>query len=260
MRRLLKPLCVAGLLAVPAVAVAADAPPGAVQLDPNIAGRASTLRIELGQEALAGRSSNDERPQSLHLQGTRGLRINPRAVARRCTDEQADAFNCPARSRIGSGSAEGRAETSPVTGIDFTATIDVFLAPRRQVGDIAGVVVQIREPQSGQRFTVKGRIIPIAAGPFGSELRFEGLDGGGELPPGVTVTLRRVQITAGAQRVVRRRVTVRRNGMRRRVTRRFRYTLLRNPRTCTSPWPYRLRVVYRDRTEDFNGSVDCRPR
>ena len=259
MRRLLKPLCAAGLLAVPAGAVAADAPPGAVQLSPNVAGRASELRIDLGEEALAGRSSNDERPRSLHLQGTRGLRINPRAVARRCTDEQADAYNCPERSRIGRGTAEGRAEAGLI-GTDFTADIDVFLAPRRQAGDIAGVVVQVREPQSGERFSVKGRIIPLADGPFGSELRFEGLDGGGQLPPGVTVTLRRVQLTAGARRVVRRRVTVRRGGKRRRVTRRFRYTLLRNPRTCTSPWPYRLRVVYSDRTEDFNGSVDCRPR
>jgi hypothetical protein len=86
------------------------------------------------------------------------------------------------------------------------------------------------------------------------------LAGGGQLPPGVTVTLDRVELRVAAKRTVRRRVTVRRNGKRRRVIRRTRYSFLTNPRTCTAPWPYRLNVEYPDRTDTYDGSVPCRTR
>lgn len=248
-------------LTAPAAASAADAPPGAVRLSPDVAGRGSELRVEIGGEALA-QPSGGEQPRALSLFGARGLKIDKRAVARRCTDAQADAFDCPASSRIGDGSAQGRAEGPlvPGGGFDFTASIDVYLAPARQQGDVAGVVVLVREPQSGQRFNGKGRILKVASGAFGSETRFEGLGGGGQLPPGVTVRLNRVELRVGARRTVRRKVTVRRNGVRRRVTKRFTYSFLTNPRTCTGSWPYRLRVEYPSRTDDFDGSVACRTR
>ena len=171
-------------------------------------------------------------------------------------------FDCPEASRIGRGTAQGRAEGPFVPGgsFAFTATIDVFLAPAREVGDFAGVVVLVREPQSNQRFSGRGRILMIANGPFGTETRFEGLSGAGQLPPGVTVKLDRVEMRVGAKRTVRRRVTVRRNGKRRRVIKRFRYSFLTNPRTCSASWPYRLRVEYPSRTDDFDGNVACRTR
>jgi hypothetical protein len=248
-------------LAAPAAASAADAPPGAVRLSPEVAGRASELRVDVGGEVLAQRTGG-EQPRALSLFGTRGLKIDPRSVAGRCTDAQADAYDCPGSSRIGDGSAQGRAEGPLVPGgaMDFTASIDVYLARARQQGDVAGVVVLIREPQSGQRFNGKGRIVKVASGAFGSETRFEGLDGGGQLPPGVTVTVNRVELRVGARRTVRKKVTVRRNGKRRRVTKRFTYSFLTNPRTCTGSWPYRLRVEYPGRTDDFDGTAACRPR
>ena len=245
-------------LAAPAAATAAEAPPGAVRLSPDLAGRASELRVEISGDALA--PAGGEQPRALSLFGTRGLKVDARAVARRCTDAQADAFDCPAASRIGAGSAQGRAEGAlvPGGGFDFTASIDVYLAPARQQGDVAGVVIIVREPQSGQRFNGKGRILKVASGAFGSETRFEGLSGGGQLPPGVTVRLNRVEMRVGARRTVRRKVTVRRNGVRRRVTKRFTYSFLTNPRTCTGSWPYRLRVEYPGRTDDYDGNVPCR--
>lgn len=260
-RRLTHTLLAVCALAAPAAASAADAPPGAVQLSPNVAGSASELRVQLGAEVLGQRDAN-EQARALSLFGTRGLKLDPRAVAARCTDSQADAFDCPPSSRVGDGSAQGRAEGAivPGGGIDFTATIDIFLAPARQEGDLAGVVVLVREPQSGRRFSAKGRIIRVASGPFGSETRFEGLSGGNELPPGVTVKLNRVELRVGARRTVRRRVTVRRGGRRVRVTKRFRYSFLTNPRTCAGSWPYRLRVEYPGRNDDFDGNVACRTR
>ena len=249
-------------LSLPAVASAAEAPPGAVSLSPNVAGKGTHLRVDVGSDVLA-QNSGGERPRSLSLFGTRGLKIDPRAVRSRCTDAQADAFDCPASSRVGEGSAQGRAEgvIIPGGGFDFTAKIDVFLTAPRERDDVAGVVLLVSEPQSGQRFNAKGRILKVAGGTFGSETRFEGLSGGGgELPPGVTVRLNRVEMRVGASRVVRKRVTVRRNGQRRRVIKRVRYSFLTNPRTCTGSWPYRLRVEYPNRTDDFDGNVACRSR
>jgi hypothetical protein len=250
-------------LAAPAHASAADAPAGAVKLAPATAGSASELQVDIGQEALNQGNGGGERARSLSLFGTRGLKFDPRSVVDRCSDSRADAFDCPAASRIGSGSAQGRAEGAlvPGGGMDFTASIDVFLAAPRQTGDVAGVVVQVSEPQSGQRFNGKGRIVPVGSGPFGSETRFDGLSGdGGQLPPGVTVTLKRVQLRIGAKRTVKRKVTVRRNGKRRRAVKRVRYSLLTNPRTCTGSWPYRLRVEYPSRTDDFDGGIACSAR
>lgn len=257
-RRRLLPLALALLAALPASAQAAEAPAGAVQLVPNAAGRASALEVNLGPEVLA-QAPQGNPPNAVSLLGTPGLKIDARAVAARCDDAAADRFDCPAASRIGSGSAQGRAEGALVPGgrFDFTASIDVFLSEARQPGDLAGVVLQVSEPQSGQRFNAKGRIRRDAA--FGWETRFEGLSGGGEqLPPGVTVKLDRITLRVVARRTVRRRVTVRRNGKRRRVVKRVRYSLLTNPRTCTGNWPYRLRVEYSDRVDEYNGATPCR--
>ena len=243
--------------ALPASAGAAEAPPGAVALAPDTAGRASAFEVELGPEVL-GQTPQGNPPNAVSLLGTPGLKIDPRAVAGRCSDAQADRFDCPSASRIGSGSAQGHAEGALVPGgrYDFTASILVFLAPPRASGDLAGVVLQVSEPQSGQRFNAKGRIRRDPA--FGWETRFEGLAGGGQLPPGVTVKLDRITLRVAANRTVRKRVTVRRNGKRRRVIKRFRYSLLTNPRTCTGAWPYRLRVEYADRTDEYDGAAPCR--
>jgi hypothetical protein len=257
MTRLLPAACAVALLA-PASATAADAPPGAAALVPNAAARPSALEIDLGAEVLS--QAGNESPRAISLLGTRGLKIDRRAVADRCDDAQADRFDCPSASRIGSGSAQGHAEGPLVPGgrFDFTASIDVFLAPAREPGDTGGVVVQVSEPQSGQRFNAKGRIFRNAD--FGWETRFEGLAGGGQLPPGVTIKLDRVQLRVVANRTVRKRVTVRRNGKRKRVVKRFRYSFLTNPRTCPGAWPYRLRVEYPDRADEYDGTFPCRAR
>ena len=262
MTRALIPLALLLVAASPAAASAAEAPPGAVKLSPNVAGRASALNVELGADVLNPPAPSD-RVKALSLFGTRGLKIDRRAVRARCSDAQADSFECPEASRVGTGRAEGRAEgvIIPGGGFDFTATIDVFLTAPRQQGDVAGVVVSVQEPQSNQRFNAKGRIRRLANSTFGSETRFEDLDaGGGELPPGVTVKLNRVELRVGANRTVKRRVTVRRNGKKRRVTKRIRYTFLRNPRRCTGSWPYRLNVEYATRTDTYDGGIACRKR
>src|SRR5688500_15789723 len=149
MRRLITAVCGLALIA-PASASAADAPPGAATLVPNAAGRPSALEVDLGADVLTPEGSN-ETPRAISLLGTRGLKIDRRAVTARCDDAQAERFDCPAASRIGTGSARGYAEGALVPNgrYDFTASITVFLAPPRQAGDTAGVVVQVNEPGSG---------------------------------------------------------------------------------------------------------------
>lgn len=259
MLRRLVMLAAAVIVTVGAPASAAEAPPGALRLSPEIAGKRSALDVDLGPGALTG-GAQSRRPQSVALFGAAGLKIDLRAVAGRCPDSGAGRFDCPESSRIGRGTAQGHAEGALVPGgrYDFTAQIDVFLGHPREPGDLAGLVVKVSEPQSNQHLMAGGSIRRIAQGPFGSETRIDSLSGGSEPPPGVTVTLDRVQLRVAASRTVRRKVTVRRHGKRRRVTRRVRYGFLTNPRTCAGSWPYRVHVEYSDGGEDFDGTVPCR--
>ena len=232
-------------------------PPGAVQLVPNKAGKPSELRIDLGPGSLP---ASGEVPRSIVLASARGFRFDRRARRETCSGAPAQDFACPEGSRIGQGSAEFlvRGPLLPAEGLADTASIDVFIAPPPVSGDLFGVEVQVREQSFGVRQRGVGRLVPLPSGSFGSELRFESV-GSFELPPGYSVELRRIQLNAGAKRTVRKTRTVVRNGRRRRATRRVRYHLIRNPRTCAGAWPYELRLGFAAGEERHPGEVPCTP-
>lgn len=241
LRRALYALALAALTAVALASPALAQSEGTlrVRLDPNLAGAGSRLLVEAsGQEFQSGGAL----PRSVVIATARGFRFDPRAVAGRCTDQQARAFTCPANSRIGGGQAEGSASGPLVPGgsQNFTATIDLFLAPARR-GEVAGVVVQIT--LGGFRATARGSFVSVSSRRYGAELRFDFPDQQ-PVPPGVTLSVRRVTLTVGAARRV--------NGVRR--------TLIRNPATCRGSWPYQVRVGFSDRTVVRNGSAPCRAR
>ena len=236
---------------VPALAAPPALAQGGVEVVPNKAGAHSRLKVDLVPEPA---DASGETPTSAVLAVARGFRFDPRARAERCSQAEAEQFQCPAKSRIGTGQALVNASGVIVPGgsMDFTAAIEVFLAKEVAAGDVASVVVQVSEPSTGVRGTSRGRLVPLADGPFGLELRFE-LTGGVQPPPGVTVTVKRIQLSVGARRTVRRVRRVRG----RRVVRRKRYHLIRNPRTCAGSWPYQVRVVFPSRTVTRDGSVAC---
>lgn len=160
---------------------------------------------------------------------------------------------------MATGSAEGQASLAPLTTFPFTASVEAFLAPKAQAGDIAGVVVQARESSSGRQVTIRGRVLPVSGGgPHGVELRFEDFAAGAEAaPPGVSAKITRFEMRVEARRTVRRVRTVRRrvrtpNGMkirRRRVVTRRQFSLITNPPTCRGAWPYRLRATFQSSPE-----------
>ena len=210
-----------------------------VRVEPDVAGAASRLVIVAsGQQAASG----GELPRSASVAFARGARFDPRAIAARCTEQQASAFACPEASRMGRGDAQGTVSGALVPGgsQEFDAAIDVYLAPRRQ-GEIAGIIVQVREPRYGFRASARGSLVRLSSRHFGAELRFD-FPESEPLPPGFTLTVQRIEVTVGARRTV--------DGERR--------TLLRNPPTCPGSWPYRIRVRFSERTVVRNGSVRCR--
>jgi hypothetical protein len=229
------------------------APPDAARRGPNVAGKGSRLVVDVEPPA----SSGGESPSAAVMAIARGFRFDRRARKRRCTAQQARDFECPVESRIGRGSAEIEARGLLVPGgrQTFVASIQIFLASPFRRGDLAGIVFQASEPRTGTRRSSTGRLVRVAGGgPFGTELRLEGLPTPPSPPPGVTVELKRVEFRVGATRTIRRR---KRLG-RRRVTRRIRRHLIRNPRRCRGPWPYELRLTLPSGERTYAGDLTCR--
>ena len=222
-------------------------------LTPNTAGAGSTVHVEIGGAAaeLAG-----QLPESIALGVQRGFGFDARAVAVRCSGAALTTGDCPAQSRIGSGQAV--VHVSGFLNLDVPATIDVFLADRVQPADVASAVVVIKG--AGASGVVRTRLLALAGGPIGYELRLEGIAAAAPKVPGVTLALRSLTLDIGARRkttkTTTKRVRVTRNGrrvtVRRKVKRRVTYNLLRNPKTCTGAWGVRLtlRVAGTDRLRD----------
>lgn len=205
-----------------------------VHLDPNVARRASSLVVSAD-----GRAAADGRmPKSAVLSVQRGFRVDARSRSARCTPRQAQSSACPEASRIGSGSAVVTARGALVPGgaQDFTAKISLFLAAPVPSSDVAGVVVDVKEPVTGQGGVVTGRIVRRASGPYGYELRFDRFPTTSAPPAGITVKLKRLDLRAGARRTTTRFVTVGRGTRRHRVRRRVTYSLITNPSSCAGSW------------------------
>jgi len=236
------------------VALAADkAPDGTVRAVPNIAGHASTLELDAKGSTAALKS--DETPSKVVLALTRGLGFDGRAVARRCTDGQANQNACPTGSRAGKGTADFHVTNATgMTVFSGTADIGVFLAPRGK-GDIGDVQVVVSA--AGMTGSAHGKLVRVARGRFGSELRFMIPKTNG-VPMGFKVTVQRLRLSTGARRTVR--VRVRRGGRTRTVRRT--YTLLRNPSRCPAShrWPVQLRATYSSGELVRDADIICRAR
>lgn len=237
-----------GLLA-PAGAAAAPADI-AISLSPNRAGAGTTLSATVrGGDELQGRQAS-----GFVLSAQRGFRFDPGAVAGRCSAAQASDDACPSDAEIGSGRAVIVAKNLLLLGgrQTFTAALTAHLGKPEQAGDLGSIRVGFSEPQTQIKGTATGRIVPVASGPYGIQLRFEGIDGGGALPPGTTVELQELNLTAGARRIERKRVTrrvrvklkhprrsrktgklIRTKLVRRTRTKRIVHDLITNPSSCS---------------------------
>jgi hypothetical protein len=251
-------LALAGLLAVPAVA---QVPGDAVRYDPAVAGKASHLVIDL-------RFSEDPRSQGRSPQAgstafAAGFTFDPRARAERCSEDRAKGFDCPGDSKIGTGTTLVTASNGVFTQ-QLTADAQFFLAAPFQSGDVAGVVVHVKERSTGQQATINGRIVKAGA-PYGLAVRFDDFESSTQnAPEGFTIRIDRIQADVGAFRHEKVTVcckTVRKNGKKRKVKykKKVRRDLIRNPATCPSGgWAYQVRVRYSATDESVrDGSAAC---
>ena len=228
-----------------ALAAAAPALATTLSLSPNVAGKASQTSIDISFD------QNADNPSSVVTRVARGFRLDTRALPVKCSRAQADSNKCPSKSRIGGGTADLTVTSVFFPPTHLTATLDLFLAPPPQAGDLAGVVAHFKEPQSSQEGSIVGRVRPEASGQYGLDLIFDGFGTSFNPPQGVKVHVDRFQASFGGQhRTVRKRV--KRHGKTR--VRKVRYDLIKNPATCPGSWPYEVVV---DQRPAMTGSVAC---
>jgi hypothetical protein len=249
-------LAVTALLAVPA---AAQVPGDAINVSPAVAGKPSHLIMDL--RTAEDPAANGRPAKQVVMRAATGFKFDTRARSETCSPAKASANNCPANSKIGSGTANATVSNGVFTQ-PVTADLDVFLAPPVKSGDAAGVVLHIKERSTGAEANVTGRILKTS-GPFGLELRVEDFSSANAAAPnGFTVKLDRLQADVGASRTekVTKHKTVKKNGKKKKVAYKVKVVrdLIRNPTTCSGSWPYQVRVRYSDTDESVrDGSVAC---
>lgn len=200
-------------------------------------------------------------PEALTLDLQRGFALDIKTIATRCDASHAPSGDCPAASRIGSGSALVHA--SGLLTADIPATIAIFLADPVQAGDLASAVLRV--DVGGESRAVRARLYALGSGPFGYELLATGFAAAIPTFAGVVFELRSLVLDIGVRRnitkTVIKRVRVTRNGkrvtVRRKVKRKVRHDLIRNPKACPGSWSARVtvRVAGSDRPRDI--AIPC---
>jgi hypothetical protein len=251
-------LAAALLAALPAAAPAAPAPAGSVSLAPNTERAASRVRLDARGEAAGLRQG--ELPRGVALAFQRGFAFDRRAVSAYCTRDQASRYDCPTRSRVGSGTIEAVIR-GPFPGMNSERVVDIALFAGRATasGEVIRVVFQLRDRESGNRGTATGRLISRRDGAYGAHLELGRLPVP-TLPPGTSATLERVTLDVFAKRTIRRTTKTRcrsRPSKRCTRTRTRTYTVIRNPRSCAGRWALRLRVTYANGEEVREATAPC---
>ena len=240
MTRFLLPLSLALAFAVPA---SAQAPVFEFSFSPAKPNRATTGTLVARD--LPPEPSGAAPVDALVLAMQTGFVADPRGVRGRCTEGEASAVKCPPASSIGKGTAV--LEASYLGGTQtYTAALGVFVTSTRPDGSLAGLSLEIREPQTGTVTNIPGRVLKTgrAGGP---EVRFEGLSKATPTPPpGFTVRLKSFEMSVGGKRTVTKRVRTR-SGKRRRVKRT--YAVVRTPKTCSGAWTGVLAIGRTDGSE-----------
>lgn len=226
-------IAVSSLLAFAAVAFAAGS--AKLTIEPNKAGAGSVATID------ATPPNGSKNPRSVALKVVKGVKFDGRAAPKRCSNAQANQNNCPAGSRIGGG----RIDVTATPGGPVVVDVALFLGPKRNAGDLAGLVGIATVRATGQKGHAFGRLLRIDEGRLGLESRFGGLDKAIKPPAGFKVQVDHLKLRFGKHRQV--------NGKR--------VDLIRNPSTCGDKgWPYAAVVTYPDGTgKTFRGAVDCVP-
>jgi hypothetical protein len=223
--RLIVVTAVATSLAVAAPAIA-DTTSSAT---PDKAGRASELRFDV--DGLTA-PNNSRIPLSLNLVAP-GFKLNPKAVARRCSEQSAKLNECPKGSIMGTGRLKVIVTAPDPNGIpkvrDANIKVTVFRGPGHNLLALA--------------YVFGWQVVPGTVDTTGGvTVNFSKLPQG---PPfeGVSYRLRGITFTFAAKRVVTKRKRVKGHV---KVTRRTVH-LIHNPRTCKGgSWASMVTMTYAD--------------
>ena len=220
MRLVLATLVAFGLLTSSAAAQAT------ATATPNKAGKGTKLHTELdaSQPPVSGRI-----PRETVLSIQSGYRFDGRAVAKRCTAEQAETDACPAKSAVGTATVQ-----ADYNGFPVTVPIRLFLS-RPQTGDVAGffAVAKIL----GSTYSAPGRVVRSVETPFGLSVILA-TPAGDSISMTQGVTFKSFTSDIGATRTV----TKGKKSNKRKV----RHSLITNPTTCPGTWASRAAFTFGD--------------
>lgn len=175
-------------------------------------------------------------PRHLALRLARGTEVDPRAVGTRCTVGRAADDDCPETSRIGKGVAAVSDDRIPVD-------IDVYLAPERRPGDIAGVALVARTDDgagaaSGRIFRLDEDTYPMK----GIQLTFNALPRAFRQAAGSGRVLRHLNVHLEAHRTLAGE----------------RHDLISTPNTCGEDgWPWTVELRGGGGSSFFHGPMAC---
>ena len=217
---------------------------------PDRAGKAATVSFNLG--ALEA-PVNGRIPRSMTISAAGGFAINPKAIPKRCTQEEATLQppDCPADSKIGTGSIAVIVTIPGKAPRPATFPITIYRAPAN--GVYALMFIEGYKAVPATISTSGG--LSLAFNPLPTVSTFGGL---------FTVTVQSISVSLGGSIVVatRKRVRGTGHGKHKRkahfVTKRTRYNILSNPSHCGGNWPATFTLGFPDGSSTtLNAAIAC---
>jgi hypothetical protein len=186
-----------------------------------------------------GSSAPSGKLSTLELDLARGFHFDPRA-ATTCPATQARTGACPAGSAIGSGTGEIVVQGPYLPQTTYDVSTVVYLTPPTHRDDIAGVALDLTQPQSQLHAVILGRVVPLPTSSYSIALRFA--DASRALSTNYDLNLRRLALTLQASRTVSSHT----------------YHLLTNPTPCTQRgWPLQLSITSAENAWIYHGAASC---
>jgi hypothetical protein len=234
--RALIPAGLIAVLAVIGVAVARNLSP-AVSL--------SNYQLEAGPSAEVSLSTSFSRSiegelHSLELELARGFAFDPRAAAT-CSLRRARTDSCSTASRVGTGSGRILVQGPFLPRTSYGVKIAVYLTAAVHHSDLAGMLLDIDEPQSQLSVVLLGDVTRVKGGPYGLRIHFSAV--GRAHPDGYELTLSQLQLDLDAHR---------------RGARGHNYNLLTDPQPCSrAGWPLLVAISSATRTQRIRVASPC---
>jgi hypothetical protein len=282
---------VLAFLALLALASAAAAAVSAVHFYPD--GLPASVGTHFQIDFNPSKSIQPETPSSMALFMPQGFVVDTTAVTKRCSPAQATAMTCPQASRIGFGHAVIHVSgyLLPGGGTDGIIYMTTFLAPPRQPGDPAGVVLYAQWLGVDQALKalnhylprpipasteVTGRIVRLGSGGgrYSLEVLFDGLPGGFRLPPpvtsaGIAAAVTTFKLDMGAIHRYKKPIVhvITAAGLNGPIVQRIKdhvlvaHHLFARPLHCpgSGMWPWQITVGFPDGNAVDSGQVRCHP-